>query len=219
MKTKLLQYIRLFSYVIATVYSSQIFTCNQDVVGNITQIEKGNECLYTWISDASANMNTVIEQWREEGTESPLMYSNISVCKNFTGNNVVIQFDAQDIAQKNDSKGFRIAFDIVEEESQFFNYYYYIIFPENYNKSEKVTFKIDGLNEPVWNEWVNMQYIPIKHVWNGLEPVIRITSCEGLIETTSTMSVNTITRSSFGTLTKALIILLAILTLSVIMLG
>ena len=47
-------------------------------------------------------MNTVIEQWREEGTESPLMYSNISVCKNFTGNNVVIQFDGK-IASKNET--------------------------------------------------------------------------------------------------------------------
>ena len=55
MVTKLLHHAVLISILSATVYSDQIFTCKQDNVGSITKIRKGNECFYTWISDASAS--------------------------------------------------------------------------------------------------------------------------------------------------------------------
>lgn len=45
---------------------------------------------------------------------------------------------------------------------------------------KQATFKMFSLNEPVWNKWVNMQYIPIKSNWKSSEPVIPIINCESL---------------------------------------
>ena len=38
-------------------------------------------------------MNKVVESWREESTDSPLLFSSINVCKNLTGINVEVQFN------------------------------------------------------------------------------------------------------------------------------
>ena len=52
MKT-LLDLIIILLSVILNSECKQVFTCTRDRVGNLTQIENGSECLYTWISDAS----------------------------------------------------------------------------------------------------------------------------------------------------------------------
>ena len=46
----------LFTYLFSMVFAcecEQIFTCTRDKIGNLTQIQNGKSCLYTWISDAS----------------------------------------------------------------------------------------------------------------------------------------------------------------------
>ena len=52
MKT-LLDVIIILLSVLLNSECKQVFTCTRDRVGNLTQIENGSECLYTWISDAS----------------------------------------------------------------------------------------------------------------------------------------------------------------------